>query len=152
MTTIGDDYLYHGFLYVDGKLTTIDFPGAVHTSAQGIDDFGRIVGIFIDDTDTWRGFILVGDKFRAIEAPNAEFTTAVGITGPDIVGDMEINGVSSGYVLRKGRFIANRLPGSELHDGQPNQLLGRNRRDLGRGRGRERGACLPADAARIHIH
>ena len=110
----GEDYLYHGFLYVDGKLTTIDFPGAVHTSAQGIDDFGRIVGIFIDDTDTWRGFILVGDKFRVIEAPNAQITTAVGITGPDIVGDMEINGVSTGYVLRKGRFTPIAYPGANF--------------------------------------
>ena len=36
----GNGIIDQGFTEADdGKRTTIDFPGAVHTSAQGIDDF-----------------------------------------------------------------------------------------------------------------
>ncbi len=76
------------------------------------DDFGRIVGIFIDDTDTWRGFVLVGNKFQAIEFPNAEYTTAVGINPLGIVGSTDGDGGARGYFLRNGRYWPIAYPGA----------------------------------------
>jgi hypothetical protein len=38
----------HGFLYVDGSLTTIDFPGAIWTRALWMNNSDKIVGSYAD--------------------------------------------------------------------------------------------------------
>jgi uncharacterized membrane protein len=49
----------HGFLRSDdGTITVIDVPGALNTSAWGINDDGTIVGRFSDPSRKTHGFIL----------------------------------------------------------------------------------------------
>ena len=48
----------HGFLLSRGELTTIDYPGAVATSATGINARGDIVGGYFDGAAVLRGFLL----------------------------------------------------------------------------------------------
>jgi uncharacterized membrane protein len=48
----------HGFLWSDGDLTTIDYPGAQATAALGINERGDIAGGYIDANGHPSGFLL----------------------------------------------------------------------------------------------
>ncbi len=48
----------HAFLWSNGDLTTIDYPGARATAALGINEQGDIVGGYIDASGHSRGFLL----------------------------------------------------------------------------------------------
>jgi uncharacterized membrane protein len=69
--------------------TSIDFPGAILTNAQGINAGGEIVGTYNDAGTPSRthGFVLSGGQFQSIDFPGARATVARGIgPGGDIVG------------------------------------------------------------------
>src|SRR5215472_15421043 len=69
------------------QFTSIDFPGAVLTNAQGINPGGEIVGIYRDTAGKQHGFLLSGGNFSSIDYPGAIATDARGISpGGDIVG------------------------------------------------------------------
>src|SRR5262249_5110766 len=55
------------------NFTTIDVPGAVSTSASGINDAGQIVGSFSDATRT-HGLLKTGWTFTTMEVPDATVT------------------------------------------------------------------------------
>src|SRR5260370_12156788 len=48
------------------QFTSIDFPGAVLTNAQGINPGGEIVGIYTDTAGKQHGFLLTGGDFTFI--------------------------------------------------------------------------------------
>jgi len=48
----------HGFLWSNGELTTIDYPGAQATAALGINERGDIVGGYIDAAGKPRGYLM----------------------------------------------------------------------------------------------
>jgi probable HAF family extracellular repeat protein len=67
--------------------STIDFPGAVSTNAQGINAQGKIVGGYTDTVGRAHGFLLSGGQFQSIDFPDSRATLARGIgPGGDIVG------------------------------------------------------------------
>jgi len=91
--------------------TTIDVPGAVFTSASGINPRGDIVGSYTDGTGRAHGFLLRDDQFTTIDFPGSAFTEAWGI-GPEgeVVGDYRNAGEPSvnshGYMrTKKGAFV-----------------------------------------------
>ena len=60
----------HGFvLHADGRLATIDFPEAIDTQAFGIDDFGTVIGIYVDAQGNTRSFELRDGLFDNIDLP-----------------------------------------------------------------------------------
>jgi probable HAF family extracellular repeat protein len=91
--------------------TTIDVPGAVFTSASGINARGDIVGSYTDGTGRAHGFLLRDGEFTTIDFPESVASDARGI-GPDgdIVGTYRLagqTGQSHGYVRTKdGAFVA----------------------------------------------
>jgi probable HAF family extracellular repeat protein len=104
--------------------TTIDFPGAVLTNAQGINAQGEIVGFYTDTAGRTHGFLQSGGQFRSIDFPGAQSTQARGI-GPagDIVGSYQRPGESTdalsilfahGFLLtRRGGFLKVDYPGHQ---------------------------------------
>src|SRR5260370_38885814 len=58
------------------QFTSIDFPGAVLTNAQGINPGGEIVGIYTDTAGKQHGFLLTGGKFTSIYYSRAISTNA----------------------------------------------------------------------------
>ena len=97
--------------------TTIDVPGAVFTSASGINARGDIVGTYRDGSRRSHGFLLRGDEFSTIDFPGSTGTEARGI-GPngEIVGTYSLPGEpavnSHGYLRTKtGDFIPVNAPG-----------------------------------------
>lgn len=100
--------------------TTVDFPGAVLTNAQGINAGGEIVGAYNDAGTPSRthGFVLSGGQFQSIDVPGARATFARGIgPGGDIVGTYvnpaEPTGVPAhGFLLNnRGEFFGVDYPG-----------------------------------------
>jgi uncharacterized membrane protein len=98
--------------------TTIDFPGAILTNAQGINAQGEIVGGYTDTAGRSHGYVLSGGQFRSIDVPNSRATIARGIgPGGDIVGSyvaqVETTNVPAhGFLLNnQGEFSAVDFPG-----------------------------------------
>ncbi|GAC1656226.1 MAG: hypothetical protein NVS4B3_21780 [Gemmatimonadaceae bacterium] len=73
--------------------TTIDVPGALATSASGINARGDIVGSYVDGNHHSHGYLLREGEFTTIDFPGTAFTEALGI-GPagEIVGDYRLAG------------------------------------------------------------
>jgi probable HAF family extracellular repeat protein len=61
----------HGFVLNQGVFTSIDFPGAVLTVAQGINDLGQIVGSFQGGDAVDHGFVLSRGVFHQVDFPGS---------------------------------------------------------------------------------
>ena len=106
----------HGFLLKGTKFTTIDYPGAVFTQPNAINDAGVIVGgwgtsLYSKDT---HGFKLVGTTLTSIDYPGAtDGTGALGINKHgDIVGGWFDASTEHGFLLSKGVFTTIDVPGA----------------------------------------
>jgi hypothetical protein len=103
----------HGFvLHPDGRLATIDFPGAIDTQAFGVNDFGGIIGIYVDAQGNTRSFELRDGHFDNIDLPGG---LANGGTTPlsindfgEIVGEYITTAGTNGfgYLQAPGRGVA----------------------------------------------
>jgi probable HAF family extracellular repeat protein len=97
----------HGFVSVEGALSTIDYPGAEWTAAYGLNASGQVVGGYgVSATDGRRGFLLSGGRFSSLEYPGASDTVARGINSRgQIVGDyLGADGVRHGFLLSAGVY------------------------------------------------
>jgi probable HAF family extracellular repeat protein len=59
----------HGFVWVDGRVTRLDVPGALATVAHDINDSGRVVGGYIDAGGRQHGFVYEKGRYTTIDAP-----------------------------------------------------------------------------------
>ena len=90
--------------------TTIDFPGAGLTVANGVNQNGEIVGFYRMALPSppgalgpIRGFMLSNGQFTTIHFPGAARTRAFGINSAgDVVGDYLLSGVNYGFLLKAG--------------------------------------------------
>src|SRR5207247_2449435 len=83
----------HGFLYDDGSVTTIDYPGAARTFPIGINNSGTIVGAY--QTDQTHGYLYSGGTFTTLDDPLGVGSTeaiAINNNGDLIVGTYETGG------------------------------------------------------------
>ena len=82
----------------DPIFTTIDFPGAALTNAQGINDRGEIVGR-TDIAGVRHGYLLRSENFSLIDFPGASASRTHGINArSEIVGDyIDSVGVLHGF-------------------------------------------------------
>ena len=99
--------------------TQINIPGALSTSASGINARGAVVGAYVDSLGQ-HGYLLNDDGFMSIDYPGATATQARSINHRgDIVGthqgrDLHTPGSGGdihGFLLRKGDFTAVDYPG-----------------------------------------
>ena len=97
--------------------TTVDFPGSVSTSPQGINPAGDIVGVYVDAQGEQHGFLLSHGVFSTIDFPGAARTDARGINpAGEIVGGYALPGENAlgihGYQLAgSGEFVSIDYPG-----------------------------------------
>ena len=112
---ISDDGVVHGYLLTSkGVLTTLDFPTASETLANGIDESGTVVGWWdILDADgnllAQQGFMWEKGNFSEVNLPGSAKTAVwannargnlVGSWGPDL------NLPDHGFVTSKNQFIS----------------------------------------------
>jgi hypothetical protein len=76
-----DDASYnsHGFIWQDGNVTTIDYPGALQTLLTGINGYGIVSGVYTDASNNNHGF--------TYSLANSTWTVLPAISLPDIPGD-----------------------------------------------------------------
>ncbi|MGC2742153.1 MAG: hypothetical protein WA672_03135 [Candidatus Angelobacter sp.] len=88
------------------KFTTLNIPGAVTSTAIGINDQGAIVGAFTTSTTDDRGFLLFQGKFTHFNFPGAFSTEASDINNVgQIVGDYgNLQTGQHGFVVQNGVF------------------------------------------------
>jgi hypothetical protein len=80
------------FTYAKGKFTTIAFPKALETEADGINDKGDVVGTYIDTAGSQHGFSKIGTKYTSIDVKGETTAIAWGINNK---GQITIYAVNS---------------------------------------------------------
>jgi len=87
----------------EGTFTTIDVPGALFTSASGINNDGQVVGFYITDDEEGEshGFLLDEGTFTTIDVPDGESTIAWGINDR-----LQIVGFYADTFLLRHSFVA----------------------------------------------
>jgi Divergent InlB B-repeat domain/FG-GAP-like repeat len=100
-------------------VTSFEFPGAVSTSAFGINDAGQIVGSYVDSSGREHGFLKTGSTFTTIDYPGANTTTtrATGINNSGTIVGCYYTFVAPGacyygFMLSGGTFTTITSPGS----------------------------------------
>lgn len=89
-----------------------DYPGAISTLGNGLNDYGDIAGNY-SIAGVTHGFTLSNGKTTAVDFPNATFTGTYGISNSgDLGGRYTLNGVTHGYVYSGGKFTTIDFPGA----------------------------------------
>lgn len=115
-----------GFLLDRGRYTRFEVPAATQTVPAGIDNRGRIVGLYRDAGGATHGFLRdERGRIATIDVPGAQATEATGINDRgQVVGTASDrpfgspDGRRRGFLLDRGRFITIHFPGaihSEAH-------------------------------------
>src|SRR5437870_4501830 len=102
-----------GFLLDHGTFTTIDFPGATGTSAQGINNGRQIVGTYSagHSAPLELGFLLDRGTFKSIQV-GPVYTAAVGINDHgEIVGTRSSGGVDRSFLMDHSTLTSIDVPG-----------------------------------------
>ena len=94
------------------RFTTIDVPGAIGTTARGVNDSGEIVGSFFDDTGS-HGFLYKGGTFATLGPPGASQSDAASINNAgQIVGSFTDSAGQHGFLNVGGAFTTIDFPGA----------------------------------------
>ena len=120
-----------GFLLSGGHFVTLNVPGALETSAQGINSSGtNIVGVFYvprgNGQQLARGFLLKKGVFTTIVVPNTDQTYAIGVNNSgEIVGEFvrTPSSLTESFLYRRGVFSAVSPPNSRITQALPSGRL-----------------------------
>jgi uncharacterized membrane protein len=81
------DTYYHAYIYYHGEFKNIDFPGAIHTAALGLNDSGIVVGWYCLSGSACYAYAFKNGKYISFRYPHARATYADGINSAgQIVG------------------------------------------------------------------
>jgi uncharacterized membrane protein len=110
----------HGLLIDRGVASSLDFPGAVETQLNGINDAATIVGSYRVNLPTWPGFRWSGFLYQTgawvtINYPGAVLTFATAINSLHQVAGTYTDryGFTHGFVRNGERFSPFDLPGAD---------------------------------------
>ena len=102
--------LAHGFLYSDGNVTSIDYPGSTGTFAYGINNNREVIGVYADTAQLQHAFSLRKGVFKNIDLPGGVLTVPFSVNNfGEIVGEFEDAAgepVGHGYLQLSGRKFA----------------------------------------------
>ena len=96
--------------YAEASWTTIDYPGAIETRVQGIDD-SNLVGWY-DDGSSIHGFLYDGTTWTTLDAPGAIETSITGIDSSNLVGWYDDGSSIHGFLYDGTTWITNDPPGA----------------------------------------
>ena len=102
----GDDQVNVGFLYTrDGRLVTLQPPGAIWTIAMDINNRREVVGRYMDEEFRWHGFLWTPDAgFRTVDVQSGRDNVLTGINASGAVvgyvGDTLLG--TDAFVIRRG--------------------------------------------------
>lgn len=99
-----------GFLYVDGRYTTISDPlGTAYSAAFGINNLGEIVGQYATGSNTTLtgiyGFLYKAGTYTTISVPGSLYTFAQGINDfGQVVGSYQSDEGGGWFLYRDGTY------------------------------------------------
>jgi uncharacterized membrane protein len=105
-----------GFLYKNGKFTDIPGPtGATFSIANGINDKGDIVGVYIDNNGV-HGFLLSGGRYKTIDVPGSVFTDVMDINnaGHMVMYWVSPSGVNNTSIYDGKTYKTINVPGAAI--------------------------------------
>ena len=93
---------------------SIDFPGAVGTSLNGINSEGTQVGSYTDISNLTHGFLLQKGVFKSFDPPGSSFTIPHWISprGTIVGGYNDASGSGHGFILFEGEYQIVDYPGA----------------------------------------
>ncbi len=99
-----------------GSFSVIEYPGAILTSSQSINDAGDIVGRYTAPDKKVHGFLLRRGQFTTIDFPGGAGT---GLMDINLSGDIagwydDAAGKRQGFLLRGDRFTPLAYPGAQM--------------------------------------
>jgi probable HAF family extracellular repeat protein len=98
---------------------------AYGTYAAGINDSGKVSGLYQDSQNVYHGFLKHGQNITSLDVPGAEDTFAYGINNQDeVVGYYFDGSAYHGVIMQAGKFVTVDVPGATN-----TQIFGINNRD-----------------------
>jgi uncharacterized membrane protein len=83
----------------EGNYTKLDVPGAVFTVAQGINNAGQIVGLYLGADDTFHGFVLSEGVYTTVDIPGSTSTSIYSINAKgEITGEFDDSDGTHGFL------------------------------------------------------
>jgi len=126
-----DDFACHGFLYSNGTVTQLDYPGASDTWATGISEQGTVTGLgdFYDADGNYvstHDFLWNRGVYTDVHVPGADTTSVSDINARgDFIGiwsKFSEDPASHGYLYTKVWYISLNAPFPGIIQTQPNGL------------------------------
>ncbi len=96
------------------SFTNIDYPGAMYTFPQAVNDGGQVVGYWGDSQGNNHGFYWDGTNFTSIDYPGAGATFAEGINNAGVISGLYLTDMGTqahGFTLDNGTFTSYDYPG-----------------------------------------
>ncbi len=92
--------------HADYAYTSIDFPGAQFTYAEGVNASGQVVGSYLGRDNTRHGFLFSGGTYTSFDPPGALLTDAYAINNSgQIVGRFQTSSTTfSGFMQNGGAY------------------------------------------------
>jgi probable HAF family extracellular repeat protein len=97
--------------------TTIDVPGAMSTSASGINLAGDVVGGYANSDGSGGSFLLSGGNFTLFNYPGGDLTSAEAINDSGLIAGwayVRSNTAAVGFTYQGGTFTTIRVPGKSV--------------------------------------
>lgn len=91
----------HGYLLVQGRYTTIDYPGTTGvTYGLGANLQNDVVGLYFDAQGVGHGFLLSEGKYTSLDPPGSIFTEASGINALGVIVGVyyDSSGAEHGFI------------------------------------------------------
>lgn len=104
-----------GFTYDGQSFTNVQYPNVPYTELFGINNAGLLVGYEAPDTADYNGLTFDGTQFHTFIVPgfNSWSTWAYGVNNLGaIVGQVDLNGLSEGFLRVGGRYKTFLYPGA----------------------------------------
>jgi probable HAF family extracellular repeat protein len=103
----------HGFSFLNGNATQIDYPGALATGCNSVNNNGDIVGIYSSGTQL-KGFLYSKGVFTTIDPAPSLYSVATGINDlGEIVGTyLDPSNKTHGFVYKAGVYTTFDVPGA----------------------------------------
>lgn len=86
------------------EFRTVDFPGALDTTADGINDLGEIVGCFLGTDGNYHGFTFVNGAILRYDHPFSQFNGAYGINDKGVIVGTFSTSQQEAYQSIDGKF------------------------------------------------
>jgi len=98
----------HGIVVYSSSSATVNYPGASDTYAMGINNWGSIVGFYLDSSNNYQGFELKNGKYTKIHYPGSLWTTVGSINDNGVIVGSYTNpqstGHGHGFTLKNGVY------------------------------------------------